>query len=65
MVERKSQGQTEVLGEKTRCNATFSTETHTEKKWHRIRAYERLATNCPVQQRIVLGNEDDARKQTV
>jgi len=59
MVERKSKGQTEVLGEKDKLQCHFLNRNPHQEKWHRIRAYEWLATNCPVQQRTVAGSEDD------
>lgn len=59
IVECKSKGQPEVLGEKDKLQCHFLTQNPRQENWHRIRAYEWLATNCPVQQRIAAGSEDD------
>jgi hypothetical protein len=59
MVERKSKGQTEVLGEKDKLQCHFLNRKPHQENWHRIRAYEWLATKCPAQQRIASGSEGD------
>jgi hypothetical protein len=59
MVERKSKGQTDVLGGKDKLQCHFLNRNPRQENWHRIRAYEWLVTNCPVQQRTVAGSEDD------
>jgi len=59
IVERKSKGQAEVIGEKDKLQCHFLNRNPHQENWDRTRAYEWLGTNCPVQQRIAAGSEDD------